>query len=511
MKQIKTRHWFSSQYSTVQYSTLIPLLLIAAITIIFFWKYVFLGEAFYPGDIHSSFYFWEGKHLGKINNWNLFDIPDSFIPRDNYYNAEIKKLKFPLWDPFTFSGHPFHADTLTGCAYPPKILFHYFLQPIDARMANLMLHLFLSGLFMTLFLKKIGVGKSAALFGAIAWMFNGYTMAWFEYEHAVVVTAMIPLVMYFIKLSSERNYYRNRILAGFFTGLAMLSGNLHYPMYLLILATIYSLIQKDVGFTFNKLIKSLKGMLIIPAVAIGIAAIQIIPAYELSLFGQRDDLSYEIIKTICRLPSFGLLTLIFPDVFGGVSNEFTLLKTDSMCQNYVEMACYFGIIPFALSLLAIFKSHRKEKYFFLIMGLLFVATAIGSDTNAIFYYLLPGFKKLFEIARGLIVFVFVFIVLASIGFDDILAAFDRLRNNSKKDKLIDNLELCGVVLIILAILYTIAFGMFSYKMSSQSWEIPQMIKDHLAVANNFQTRQFIIIIMTGIVFIAAARRSEVRP
>jgi hypothetical protein len=163
-----------------------PYILFLLLALAFFWKLLLLGEAFYPGDIHSRYHFWESGAATRLNNPYLSDVVELFYPRDAFYNSELKKGRFPLWDPLTLTGHPFHADSLTGCAYPPKVILHRLFEPMHARMLNLFLHLFLMGAFSFAFLRGLGIGKLPSTFGAVAWMFNGWTMAWFEFEHAVV-------------------------------------------------------------------------------------------------------------------------------------------------------------------------------------------------------------------------------------------------------------------------------------------------------------------------------------
>ena len=87
-----------------RYATyLLDALILAALCLLFFWRHLtplaIDRLAFVPGDFMDQFY--------------------AFA---RYEAARLQAGQLPLWNPYTFSGHPFIADIQSAVFYPLSLL-----------------------------------------------------------------------------------------------------------------------------------------------------------------------------------------------------------------------------------------------------------------------------------------------------------------------------------------------------------------------------------------------------
>src|SRR3954452_22172210 len=98
-----------------------------------------------------------------------WDLTGFHVPLASFVVEAIRHGRFPLWDPYTYAGYPFHADLQAQLFYPPAWLafalglfrddaLFYWLEWLVA------LHLMLAGIGTWLLLRRLGCGTAAALF-----------------------------------------------------------------------------------------------------------------------------------------------------------------------------------------------------------------------------------------------------------------------------------------------------------------------------------------------------------
>src|SRR4051794_24913001 len=57
------------------------------------------------------------------------DQADTFYPWIVFAGTALRHGELPLWDPYTFGGHPFFANGETNLLYPPRLLLTRLLPP----------------------------------------------------------------------------------------------------------------------------------------------------------------------------------------------------------------------------------------------------------------------------------------------------------------------------------------------------------------------------------------------
>ena len=158
--------------------------------------------------------------------------------------------------------------------------------------------------------------------------------------------------------------------------------------------------------------------------AVGLAAVQLIPTAEYLLQSQRSAaVEYEFAMTYSFWP-WRFLTFIAPDLYGNpVSGDYWGYA------NYWEDAVYIGLIPFILAIMTLISRGRKtrnQKYinpafvgFLFVLILITFLFALGSNTPLFpwLYKYIPTFDMFQAPTRFSIIAIFCLTLLAAIGAD----------------------------------------------------------------------------------------------
>ena len=128
---------------------------------------------------------------------------DFFV--QNYPNRvfaaeEISKGKFPLWNPYVFSGMPFFADIQTAVLYPFNLFLSFFdlknIQGFALLEYQVIFQLVIGGWFVFLFLRELNVPWMSSLLGGIIFAFGGYLANQAHHSNIIYSGVWIPLVFF---------------------------------------------------------------------------------------------------------------------------------------------------------------------------------------------------------------------------------------------------------------------------------------------------------------------------
>jgi len=336
---------------------------------------VIAGRVWYWGVPLLQFYPWQ--HLAA-----------------EYYHAG----QLPLWNPLLGSGAPLAANLQTGAFYPLNFL--YLLLPTEYALGyTAILHVVLAGLFMYAYLRSLKLSPLAALIGALAFELNGFLIARAGF---LSITAAVPWLAAWWWRAEElhsaihlpRSAWRNALWLALVIGLGILAGHAQTAVYGLVFISLYFVWRVVSNRTSLRL--SIPRSLILFAVAVllglALAAVQLLPAAELTRESQRaGGLDYTKIMTHSFWP-LRLLTLLSPDFFGTpAQNNFWGY------DNYWENAAYIGLIPLLLALYAIWNRLRRRPS----QGPIgFLATAVSVSLVLAFGWFTPIYPFLFNTVPG---------------------------------------------------------------------------------------------------------------
>lgn len=297
---------------------------------------------------------------------------------------------------------------------------------------------------MYLYVKDQGFSFLSSLTSSLVFMFSGWFVKRVEIIPHIVTLAWLPLIFFFYeRIRTSKNPSRKNIyilLTGLIIGIQMLSSHplfLHCLLALILYSLFITLIPLNPplekggtrgdftplekgglkgdkgGFSDERRWKPLVFALAPIIIGSSISAIQLLPAYEYSLYSTRADVDYNF-ATQLSLPIKHLATIFVPYLFGN-PNENNYWGT-----GFFWISClYTGIFSVMLSLWAILSDMNNSKtQFFALLAFLSLLFSLGNYTP--FYYLvyyLPMFNKLRYPSMFISLYVFSLAYLSGRGLD----------------------------------------------------------------------------------------------
>lgn len=371
---------------------------------------------------------------------NLVGSGDMFLQVYPFNTATLDILKthqFPLWINYIYSGMPFFLSQMYPFIYPSDFILSVLKIPINNY--DFILHIFLAGFFMFLFMREIVKDKIACLFSSVGFMFSCHLFTIIYAGHIFNIKAMIwmPLLMFFISRGVNRNKIVYFILGGAAFGIQMLTGSMQYIFYIMIALTLYFAyklfwIWKE-SRNYKIISKFIIYFLIFIIIGIGLSAVQVFPFYEYSKWCQRANADYDFVTSFSEPPE-EFLTFLLPQYLG-LKAETYWGRIGWVQQRFpIQSSDYVGILPLFLAILAFwFNRNKKEVWFFIGLAVFAVILALGRFTPL--YSLisfLPGFNSFRTPKRILLLFAFSTFVLSGFFLDYIL--------NGAKEKIQDFTE-----------------------------------------------------------------------
>ncbi len=362
------------------------------------------------------------------------DLASFYYPTYSYIARQLQGGNLPLWNPHVFSGMPLAADVQAGLFYP--LNWPVFFLSLDYGTLEWLLiaHYWLASVFTYLFFRDIGLRRLGSLAGAVVFAFCGFMTAHLGHMPMVLVATWIPLILLLFRralLDESRTGWIWTMLAGLTAALSLLAGHVQIFAYGLLAAGLLWLYlfatrqrPKQGGHSGPPLRSTLpwvvKGGLLL-AIALAVGAAQLLPSFELSNMTSRSSVSYEEASEFSNQP-VTWLNLLLPRVYGSSPTSYALGTWQS-----TENWGYTGVVTLALAAAGLLmRRNRMVGYFALLAAFAFVIM-VGdlSIVGAWIYKFLPGFNKLRDSGRALVLLGLGLAGLAAFGLDAVTAAFSR--------------------------------------------------------------------------------------
>jgi hypothetical protein len=403
LKEILLKHW--------------PFIVITVIVTIFFWKTVLKGLIPFPGDFIVGVYFpwldykWGGYVTNvPVKNPLLADIPSLIYPLREYSVEVMKSGEFPLWNPLQFGGYPLLAVFQSAVLYPLNIIYFFIQTPI-AWSIQIMLQPLLAAVFTYLFLRNLNLSKIASLLGGVVFAFSGFNVIWMEYNVHGHVAAFIPLVFLLIdKYIKSVNPFLLTLLS-ITIAVQLFAGYPQVTIYTLFFSIFWILMRigaKDLLKRKTDIIY----LTVFLVLGVGLAALLLIPGYELLTLSQRTGEGVSGGESVAFLPYSQIINLLAPDFFGNPTTGNYWGQ-----GNYTNVAVYAGVITFVLASFTLFVNKSKETCFFIFLALLTIFYALPTPFSRLIHQ--SGFLGLgaATATRIFVFFNFSLAALAAYGID----------------------------------------------------------------------------------------------
>jgi hypothetical protein len=339
---------------------------------------------------------------------------------------------FPLWNPYLFGGLPFVA-AMHGDIFYPTFLLRLILPTDTAMTWGFIVHVFLAGCFMYLFLRRaLGLSFFAALLGGVAYQMGGNVAGLVSPGHdgKLFIAALLPLVLFFLHRGVRDSRPWSWGALALTLILATLAPHPQQLQYHLLVAGAYA---QFLAFTPSAAGERLprgralqRLALAAGAVVVGLlgGAIQFWPVLEYTPWSPRAGGKGWDHAVSYSMPPEELLNTYLPQ-FSGILEHYTGRNGIHLHSEYIGAA----VLVLAGLAFGIAKPSRRVVWFW--TGVLVVATlwALGGYTPFfhLVYALVPGTKFFRAPSTMLYVVSFCTAVLAAIGAERALREGVRTR------------------------------------------------------------------------------------
>jgi hypothetical protein len=361
----------------------------------------------------------DGQYLGGSPEGSDFSF--AMLPWWEFAVGSLRRGDLPLWNPYLSSGVPFVANPQPGLFYPPVWLITV-LPATRVVGLLLILHMWLAGVGMYVWLRSEKLGEPGAWFGAVVFALSGYFTARVSagQSDVVMTQSWLPWILFAINRAMNTRPWTRAVLAGIPVGFSLLAGHTATFLYVLVIAATYALRKAWLGSSGAR--ASIGGRVrwwadvarrLLPTgvallVGISLAAVQLVPTAEFLSLSTRADSGYDYASQYSWWPGY-LITLLVPNFFGDDVN--TGYWGDGI---YSEQVLYVGVLPLLLLLAASAKfRHRLATWLAALGGVgLLVAFGRFGVLHHVVYSLVPLFGSGRVPARAGFLFTF---ALAALG------------------------------------------------------------------------------------------------
>ena len=254
-----------------------------------------------------------------------FDLGRYHLPLRDFFQRCLHNGDDPAWCPHLFCGYDLHGEGQAGMDHPWHQLLYSSLPLTIAFNIEIFANYPFLCLGTYLFLRRHRLPREAALAGALAATFSGFTLPHYAHTNAIAIVAHMPWLLWATDIAWNESKPRSRALAGI--AIAMLTGSqilLGYPQYVYfscLAEAIYALLLLTRNWEWNRL-----GIwLAIKSIGIAIGGAQLLPSLQALQLSPR--LGYDAaFRGMLSLPWEMLLQLVSPTVFnvGTQLHEYTV-------------------------------------------------------------------------------------------------------------------------------------------------------------------------------------------
>jgi hypothetical protein len=358
-----------------------------------------------------------------------WDITSIHYPLGVFKARVLSSGQLPLWNPHILFGFPQLADQEVLAFHPLNLVFLLPLKPHVALSFFAVAHFTLAAIFSYMLGRALQMSRTAALIAALSFSLGGYLMAQLTNMTIMTGSVWLPLILFFFikALGTRRPAYV--ILCTGTIALQIMAAHPQVVFNSLFTLGCYGLFRlmrlwREGEMTIQEKRRDavlLVSILVVTAlVGLSLAAVQILPTWELKGLSPRSTGLGYAMMTFFSLAPYNLLTFLFSNILGNPVIGYTGEGV------FEEFHAYAGIVPLLLVPWSWVRKVRDgHAAFFSVLAAVSLLLALGHYTPL--YDLLvyvPGFNFFRVPARWLYIVSFSLTILAGYGFDALLASRD---------------------------------------------------------------------------------------
>ncbi len=292
----------------------------------------------------------------------------------------------PLWNPYYYGGMPLFATAQGGLLFPLNWFF-LLLSPQAAMNLAVLGAYALAGVGAYLYARRGGASVTGALVTGLVWQWSGFLVAQLGHTNVVHTASLLPWVLWSIDVSAQRRRRTDAALIAVLVALQVFAGHQQTLAYALLLAAAYAayMAARATEAAWRRSYVIALSMLLL---GVMLAAVQILPTYELMRNSLRAGTTYDFFSSFSMPPVF-LLTYFAPYVVGGGDGAFFSAPYTGAAF-YGEYIGYVGVTALALAILAPLIRRDALTRFWTLAALVALALALGRfwpfDLYRVIYY-----------------------------------------------------------------------------------------------------------------------------
>jgi hypothetical protein len=249
-----------------------------------------------------------------LRTFPVGDFTDHFLPFSLFQQQMLQAGQLPVWNPYTYAGHPFLADTQAAVFYPLSNLILALTWPWPAAATRLyflqveaVIHVVLAGFFVFLLVRRLTGQRWAAFCAGCCFAFSGYLTSYPPLQLAVLRTAVwLPLLLWILHCAFDQPaHWRLWLAAGVVAAVAVFAGHPQTWLHIAYTAAAYCLMrlvytwQQSVRqqiAPFPVLAPMVGGLSIGLLAALTLSAAQWLPSLEFSQLSVRASVDYAFVS-----------------------------------------------------------------------------------------------------------------------------------------------------------------------------------------------------------------------
>lgn len=389
----------------------LALSLAVGMTMVFWWP-LWMGGGLQGGDLYSY-----------------------YMPQKMLLAESIQAGRLPMWNDLTGFGYPALAESQTGVLYPPNWVLYRIFDVNSAYVVSQLFHYVIAFLATWGLIRQLKLSQGAAAIGAIAFVY-GWLPPRICLEWAVIGAAYFAIILWTGIAWLQTGCPRSLGALSIALGLCLLAGHFHLAFITIlgiaVIAGTIVLRRKLNGVDAAEYLPSRTGWLVLGLMGgFLIAAVQLIPTWELKKESQRDEVGEDFDPAYGHIPPMYLTQLIAPWIWHGpeISADKALEQPSPgrypTATNKVEAHLYVGTIPLLLAaaVLAFRYLQRSEVSLlpWILMGGL--GLCLVTAWPLVLLKHVPGFSFFMGPGRYGMLTAMAITVLAACGWDAVLATW----------------------------------------------------------------------------------------
>jgi hypothetical protein len=242
------------------------------------------------------------------------DFTHHFLPFSLFQQQAVGSGQLPLWNPYTYAGHPFLADTQAAVFYPVSNFVLALTWPWTSPGARLyflqveaILHIALAGFFVYLLVRDLTSSRPAGFIAGCCFAFSGYLTGYPPLQLAILRTAIwLPLLLWLLhRALTEPRGWRWWLGAALATATAIFAGHPQTWLYLGYTAGAFILWHFAARIWRRRTtshppqptpLQSLPGLILFVVLALALSAAQLLPSLEFAQASVRAEVDYAFVS-----------------------------------------------------------------------------------------------------------------------------------------------------------------------------------------------------------------------